>query len=420
MRFGRNIFESKMKKYLKYIILMIFVIVVILPALIYGYVYPNTSDDTAHHLQFIDSIKNENSSANVLYYGRYIIGYPIIWLNELTGISINWLFFWFNYAILILSGLVCFYVVYKLTNWQNGLLSMLFLIFVVPSVLGLFGSGAIFDLITLSIFMPLFIYCGIKSLFSKKWYFIVSAIILFVFCLGFHSISIVNNIGVKPEQNYETVNCGWFILGILGIFNGLFIIGALWKCLIYRKNIQYSKELKLALIGLVLLSVILIIGTFTKITPFSYRFALELSFVLGFIGVLLFGNSMQVGKGSLVTIFMVIIVIVGSLLSLRGYYSYNSAVTLADKEAFEYINSLQGDYFSCSPEVAPWIYERFINKKYQEGAYPYIDRNIPMTWATNHNDKLYYWWADKPRPEMNIYNPYIITYKDVVIEVRHE
>ncbi len=43
------------------------------------------------------------------------------------------------------------------------------------------------------------------------------------------------------------------------------------------------------------------------------------------------------------------------------------------------MNSLPGNYYSCSPEVAPWIYGRFLNKEHKDGARPYIARSQPMT-----------------------------------------
>ena len=74
-------------------------------------------------------------------------------------------------------------------------------------------------------------------------------------------------------------------------------------------------------------------------------------------------------------------------------YGYHSAITQADKDAIAYVNTLSGDYYSCSPEISPWIYNQFLNKTYKEGALPYIQRNEPMSGGTIP-DSPYYWYNE--------------------------
>jgi hypothetical protein len=107
-------------------------------------------------------------------------------------------------------------------------------------------------------------------------------------------------------------------------------------------------------------------------------------------------NSINVGDRAISLVCA--LVVVCSVPMVDVYFDYNSAVKPIDLKAIEYINSLDGEYFSCSPEVAPWIYGRYLNKTYKEGEFPYIDRNIPMTSKTNKNTK-YYWFADKKEPK---------------------
>lgn len=382
------------KKVIILLCLVVFVLIVMLPPLMYGYVYPNMSDDSAHHLAFIENIKN-GESVSVLYAGQYIVAYPIIWLNSWTGVSINALFMWFNFIILALVGIILFFVIKSLVGWVAGLVALVFLMFSVPTTLTIFGNGEIYDLITLGILMPLFILCVAKTAINKKWWLFGITILLLVFCVGFHTIGIINSPQDSVDNSLPSVS--WFFTGMLGITTIIFILLMVGGLIAYRKEIEINKETKIALILLGSLAVVLVVGTFTTITKYGDRFGMELPFVLGFIAVLLFGVLWKNENTRMLLGFSTLIIIMGLVPMLRGYLSPSSAITEADKQVIGFVNQLDGEYFSCSPEVAPWIYERFLNKTYKEGALPYIERNNSMTWGTNENCK-YYWWKDKPLP----------------------
>ena len=384
----------KSHKFIIVICLLIFGAIIISPPLAYNYIYPNASDDTAHHLQFIDNVKN-GERVSGMYWGQYIVAYPIIWLNEWTGVSIDTLFMWFNFITLILIGIVLFFVVKSMIGWVAGLVSLAFLMFCVPSVLVIFGNGEIYDLITLGILMPLFIVCVAKSIIKRKWWLFGIAAGLFVLCVGFHSMGIIA--GDTQDILNDLPSVSWFFIGMIGIPTIIFILLMAGGIIAYRKEIKINKEIKIELILFGILAVVLIIGTFTNITNYGDRFGMELPFVLGFMGVLLFGVLWKNENARKLLMFSGLIVVVGIIPMLTGYLSPSSAITEADKQAITFVNQLDGEYFSCSPEVAPWIYSRFLNKTYKEGVLPYIERNISMTWGTNENCK-YYWWDDKLNP----------------------
>ena len=323
------------------------------------------------------------------------MAYPIIWLNEMTGISISTLFMWFNFISVIAVGIILYFVIKSMVGWVAGLVSLAFLVFCVPSLLTIFGNGEIYDLITLGILMPLFLLCLVKSIVNKKWWLVGISLVLFIFCVGFHTIGIFSNNLTGVVNNLPSI--GWFFIGMLGIPTIIFTLLMAGGILFYKKEIKINKDVKIALILLGILAVALVIGTFTNITNFGDRFGLELPFVLGFIAILLFGVLWSNENARTLLMFSGLIILMGAVPMLMGYLSPSSAISDADKQAIAYVNRLDGQYYSCSSEIAPWIYNQFLNKKYREGALPYISRSEPMTWGTNPNCK-YFWWLDKPLP----------------------
>lgn len=87
-----------LRKILIIVVLVCFGVMIVLPPLLHGYVYPNSGDDTAFHLVYIDAIKN-GEEATPLYYGQVLVGYPVAWLSNVTNWSVDQIFLWFNYAL---------------------------------------------------------------------------------------------------------------------------------------------------------------------------------------------------------------------------------------------------------------------------------------------------------------------------------
>ena len=68
----------------------------------------------------------------------------------------------------------------------------------------------------------------------------------------------------------------------------------------------------------------------------------------------------------------------------------NSAVKTTDKQAMNYLNTLDNKYYNCSIEVAPWIYDSFVKEQYSSS---YMDliiiRNIGMTQSCDVKSVFY-------------------------------
>jgi len=120
------------------------------------------------------------------------------------------------------------------------------------------------------------------------------------------------------------------------------------------------------------------------------------------------------------TIWIVALIVVClSIPVINSYSHYNSAVKSVDLEAIEYINSLNGDYFSCSSEIQPYIYQAFLNKTYSDGSLPYIKRSKPMTSQTIP-DSVDYWWGNRTIPEYSLDKAKIFKKDEITIWVVNE
>ncbi len=94
------------------ICLIIYSLIILLPPIIHGYIYPNLGDDASYHLKIIKSA----DLWWVGYYAYVYVGYPIRWLSSITGLSINVLFLWFNYLVFVAVGFCFYFVLSRLVN----------------------------------------------------------------------------------------------------------------------------------------------------------------------------------------------------------------------------------------------------------------------------------------------------------------
>ncbi len=386
------------------LILVAFVLLILLPPIIHGYVYPNMGDDTAFHLEYFDSIKN-GIPATAMYLGRMIAGYPLVWLSFLSGLSVDTLFLWFNFGVLCLIGIGAYLMVALIFNWQAGLLTIPLILFVTPSTLNLFDNGAIFDLITVGILFPLFLLClvyAIKTRIPWLWY----AVALFPLLVCFHSISLVGSVsinsvslgGIKPPV-LQLTGVAWYLVVMMSRLVAL--VGCIVIMFLIQdyKKIKLDRSQKLMLLLLFMTMVGLGVLALSGFGGIPMRFATDLCIVLALFTGCLIGVMWQSIKSKFVLGLVVILIVLGSLPMAvglgggRAYIDYNSALTPTDLEAIKYVNSLSGDYYSCSSEVAPWIYGRFINKTYKEDSPIYIYRSKPMTYTTTSGSP--YFWGVK-------------------------
>jgi len=170
----------------------------------------------------------------------------------------------------------------------------------------------------------------------------------------------------------------------------------------YRKRgykLEVGEKVLLGAFGFVIVA--MVIGAFTNLTAWATRFAIDLAIILAMFAGLLVGIVIKMVRSKAIVIMISIFILACSVPILAGYCQYNSAVKPVDLEAINYVNGLSGEYFSCSPEVSPVIYEQFLNKAYRKGEFPYIGRNQPMTSLTTPNTRDY-WWGNKPIPNISL------------------
>jgi hypothetical protein len=406
------------KKIVIPIVLVIFTLIIFLPPIIYGYIYPNNSDDTALHIRLFEAIQQSGNSGVIQYWGQNIVGYPLVWFSNLTHISVSLLFMWFNFIVLWLVGMMTFLLL-KTINWQSGLIGMFIVTFCTSSTLNLFDTGAIYDLATVGVIAPFFLLCVVKFIGNKKWWWAFLAVILLVFSIMFHSMVIMYIIGAKTVEPIPSIIAYAFtllgemmtIFGILGIF-----------ILIYKnRSIKLDSKNITLLVGFILLIVGLSVCAFTALTSYPYRFAIDLAIVSSLFIAFLWGLVLKNLKYKYLLVIIAVIVLLGSYSNINTYFHNNSAIKEADKQAIAYLNTLDGKYFSCSPQIAAWLYERYTDKRYKKDTLPYISRNEPMTYKTTEGSP-YYWSmpAYKISSEIKTENYKIFTDNELVVIVYRE
>lgn len=380
------------------LVLVIFMLLIILPPILNGYVYPNNGDDSAFHLRYFDSIK-EGTPEVAMYLGRIIVGYPIVWMSSITGLSIDTLYLWFNYGTLCLIGIVAYLMVSLIFNWQAGLLTVPLVLFATSSTLNLFDNGAIFDLITVGILLPLFLVCmvyAVKTRIPWLWY----SMALFPLLVFFHSSSLVSSVsvhtisigGLKPGVP-QSAESAWSIAIMMSRY--LVIVGCVSFVFIlqYYKKIKLNSSQKLLLLLVFMAIVSLAVLTALSVSGLAMRFVTDMCILLALFMGCIVGVLWQSIKSKAVLCLIAILIVFGSIPVATTYFEHNSAITPTDLKAIEYVNGLSGKYYSCSSEVAPWIYGRFLNKTYKEDSPLYIYRREPMTYTTTKDSP--YFWGDK-------------------------
>lgn len=388
-------------------VLILYSLAIFLPPLVYGYVYPNNSDDTAFHLAYFDRIKN-GEALNAQYSGQNIVGFPLVWASKAIGVSIDVLFLWFNFVVLWLVGISAFALVAKFIDWRAGLLAIPMVMFMTPSTLNLFDTGAIYDLMTIGVILPMLLFCGMQLWATKKWYWSIPLLVSLTLVVIVHSTVIMKTIAMGNSTGEKAIpTLAEFVGILLGYSIVLLLVVSLVVFVWNYKRLNMDGKAKLLLACLAFIIITLTILVFTGAIGWSLRIAIDLAIVLPLFVACLVGVILKVTK---IPVWAVALCVVVSSVSLLSQYAeYNSAMKPADMEAIVYVNGLSGEYYSCSPEVAPWIYDRFLNKEYREGELPYIVRSKPMTSRTTlghlgywgeSNSTSGYWWSGKVKPKL--------------------
>ncbi len=368
------------------VVLLAYFVLIILPPIIYGYVYPNNGDDSAVHLKYFDALER-GEDIGYSYLGRQIIGYPMILIHKILGISFDTQFLWFNYIALWFVGIAVFLLVAKVAGVMVGLISIPIVMFATPSALNLFDTGGIFDLITVGVLLPLAVLGIIYIIESRKWHWVILTAIILGLAVVVHSMVIFK---MNPAISQPTTPLNEFIL-ILAGFPVVIILLSATYFVFSKSRFNYIQKYALMILGGV--SLIMEVLAFTQLTDWATRFATDLAIILAILAGVMLSMVIKQIKSKLMVSVIAVLVILSSLPVLTAYYNYNSAVKPVDIQAMNYIKGLPGEYFSCSPTINPYIYERFVGKKYQRGVMPYIERSVPMTSGSTKGTRDY-WWGD--------------------------
>lgn len=378
----------KMKRVVVWVALVIFTLVIFLPPIVHGYVYPNNGDDAAFHLQRIEAIGN-GEPVYTAYWGDAIVGYPILWLNGITGASIDSLYMWFNFIVLWLVGVSVYVLLSSVISWQAGLLAIPLVVFWTPSTLNLFDFGGVFDLATVGVVLPLLLYCVLKvAKQGKLTMAVVPMAMLAVLLVGLHSMAIL--LAWSRDWSEPAVPVVEFVSVLFGFVSMILLLVLAFIWFIMRKSIRMDAQEKMLLGILAIVAIALAPFTFYHITSFSVRFGIDLAIVLAMLTACLLGVVLKTNEAKSWAIAMAVVVVVLGLPLVTAYAGYNSAIRPADKDAITYVNSLDYANYNCSPEIAPWIYDRFVEAGYSENANGLlITRDTPMTERSNPESGWY-------------------------------
>jgi len=426
------------KCYLTIAGLLLFCVVIILPPLIHGYIYPNIGDDVSAHLQVFDKIQQGNPDKEMILSYR-VVGYPIVWLSNLTNIDLDVLYLWFNYIVLILIGLTIFFVFWRLISLKAGWLALLVTLFCSQSVFFQFYYGQLYNAINLALIFPLLMFFSVRYLTQGKTYQLILAFVFGAIFGAFHAsgiylpviaggslfVYIIYQFIKKKTYNKRVIIFGGsmvilpviaFLLSMTNtgdLFNSALhsvetavrfpIIPYLWDIvsptvlilvgflLLFNSTVKdnINSQGKVLLIILLCAIGILAIVTFIPLSVDPFRQALDLSTLIALLVAILV-SFVDFKKMGWLTIGIVSIVIAFGLFhNLPTWFSYNSAISNADKEAIEYMNTQDIKQYNCSPQVAYWIYSRFTDAEFGRYSTDFIVvRNIPMT---PRSDPENYW-----------------------------
>lgn len=368
------------------VVLAVFSLIILLPPIIYGYVYPSAGDDSAEHMRIIGQIDLSNpfsKSVHYLYAGQWIVGLPLVAFGKITGLNLPVTFLWFNYLVFI-GVVITYYLIFsRLFNQLTGIIAIILGVFLSIANLGLFYAGSIFSIINVEIIMMWLLYFAIMAITKRNGNDAFIGGLLGCLFAWFH-----------PSGYYLPI----IVLGIV-------VCSVLWRK--WLSKFQYGQGM-LMIAFLVLLSSILWVSSYTKLNGIDSTRQITDALVLtapigaGLLGMLLI--KVQVRKPNYPKMVLACLVVLAAIWTMPVWFSYTSAVKEPDKQAIAYIKTLNSSSFYCSENVPYWLYEVYTGKHYNtETGKIYIDRSEPMTLRTTKGYVEY--WNPKEevtRPPSNI------------------
>jgi len=419
----------------------LFCVLVFLPPIIHGYVYPSVGDDTAAHLQVFDKIQSDTYGDFPLILSYRLVGYPIVWLSNWTSWSIDIIFLWFNYASLVTIGLTIYFIISRLVNRTAGWLALAVTLFGAQGIFFQFYYGQIFNAINLGIILPWVLYFTVRYLTQGRWYQIIGALVLGGLFGAFHTSGIylpfvagfalctyiVYSLVKRQSINLKAVYLGGSVavLSLIVFLMSITNAGDLWEAVLHQLSAvmavplsnyfmgivsptvlilvvftivfmsdilkRLSSEAKVIIFLLFSITVVLGVSAFARLSLDPFRQALDFATVLAMLVAVMVGGFIWKLKSQFPIIILVLAVSFGLWHNVPTWLDYNSAIRPADKEAISYVEELGFYQYNTSPEIAHWIYDRVtVSAEYSDNVSGVlIVRNLPMTPRSDLDNKWY-------------------------------
>lgn len=351
----------------RYVALMLALlsVVIILPPIIHGYVYPTGGDDTAHHLVVMAQITPTHPiPSDCLYAGQWIVGYPLVLLRDYLHIPLTASFLWFNYLALIGVVITSYFVFSKLFNRLAGILVAM-VSFLLSANMNMFLAGAVFNLINMGIILLWLLYFGITAVMRKSWRRGIVCLPLLALFAVFHA----------------TGQYLWALPIIVLIGWGL------------RKRIKTERVWALLVLGLLVVALVIVAYPLHMISPDAGRQAVDATVLVWLIVASGVGWWITKKQGHLTAMVVIVVGLIGAFFAFPTWFSYTSAIKPIDKEVIAYVNTLPESEFYGNEYLAPYIYLPYLNKPYSPDGGIYIWRSEPMTAGVTEGSKYNFWYA---------------------------
>ena len=402
-------------KWLVAISLAVYSLIVMLPPVIYKYIYPVSGDDSATHMNFI---KHANL-LHQLYFG-YVVGYPMKWISPI--ININTSFFWFNFIVLLGVGYSIYFVLSKLVNWKAGLFGLA-LILIANGIWTEYYYGEIFNVLNMGILLPFLIYFAVRWIEQRKLY---QLILMFMFGISF-ALCHTSGVYLFPTVGLLLVSYAGYSIykkrkidkQLLNVGLLLFLISSVCAFWLYKKTIaewswvfqssgrlsssymlQALSPITVALFALaifynarlnnlalkILTAMAIVLCIAFIISPHSDKQFYDFVTIFSLITACL----LSVVSKKMAQYAIVILIVAGIGFNVQNWIGYHSAVKVADKEAIEYLNTLNEETYSCNSNVENAIYSNYIKEQYvANGGEVLITRNSPQTLNSDSTSMAY-------------------------------
>lgn len=330
-------------------------ILIVMPPIVHGYIYPSWGGDSAEHLIYFHNM----DTSSPLYYGQYVIGKV---LNALP-VDINVSFLWFNYIAFIMMIWAVGISTSLAVNHLAGILASILASFGCLQTVGLFVGGTIFDLIGIGLLLPIVLLCLHNRKRGIGWKFAsFITLVAFAFChTNGKYIFVLIPIVVVYEEVRERVSkiSGGVLKDIWDNGYLMYMIGLIMVLLVgFAIGIAKTNSVRLFTDAMVLLMIA--IGGILALVPFPKRRVVQYALIALAVGV--------------------------SIPNLLLWFQNNNVVKSADKQAFTYLNGLQDA--TVSAVVSQDIYQLFVEQQFVtiENASYVVVRSIPMAFRKGYSE----------------------------------